>query len=283
MEGNPKIYEGDCLNIIPDEIPMNSVDLIVTSPPYANQRKNHYLGVHPDNYVEWMLPRTEQFLKCLKPTGSFVLNIKENAVDGERHTYVLELIQAIRKQGWLWTEEYIWHKRNSYPGKWPNRFRDGWERLLHFTKEKKFKMNQDSVRVPMSEWKKIRLKTLSDKDKVRTIPSLNKAHGTNLSNWIGRDTVYPDNVLHMKTQCSNTGHPAAFPLQLPDWFIRLFTDPGDMVLDPFAGSGTTLVAAHKQKRLAIGIELSSEYCELIRNRLNELFNYDDLWNVKSDG
>ena len=68
--------------------------------------------------------RSEQFLRVLKPTGSFVLNIKEKAENGERHVYVLELILALRKQGWLWTEEYIWHKRNCHPGKWPNRFRD---------------------------------------------------------------------------------------------------------------------------------------------------------------
>src|SRR6478736_3773852 len=84
---------------------------------------------------------------CPEPSGSFVLNIKEKAVDGERHTYVLELILALRRQGWLWTEEYVWHKRNCYPGKWPNRFRDAWERCLHFTRERRFKMNQEAVMV----------------------------------------------------------------------------------------------------------------------------------------
>jgi hypothetical protein len=70
----------------------------------------------------------------MKPEGSFVLNIKEKAVDGDRHTVVLELIIALRTQGWLWTEEYIWHKKNCSPSKWPNRFRDAWERCLHFNK-----------------------------------------------------------------------------------------------------------------------------------------------------
>ena len=115
----------------------NSVDLIVTSPPYADQRKGTYGGIHPDEYVKWFLPISEQLLRVLKPTGTFVLNIKEKVVNGERSTYVMELILEMRKQGWLWTEEFIWHKKNCYPGKWPNRFRDAWERLLQFNKEKK--------------------------------------------------------------------------------------------------------------------------------------------------
>jgi DNA modification methylase len=86
----------------------------------------------PDKYVEWFLARSDQFLRVLKPTGSFVLNIKEKAENGEQHVYVLELILTLCKQGWLWTEEYIWHKRNCHPGKWPNRFRDSWERCICF-------------------------------------------------------------------------------------------------------------------------------------------------------
>ena len=106
----------------------NSIDLIITSPPYTNQRKKTYGGIAPDKYVEWFLPISKELLRVLKPTGTFILNIKEKVVNGERHTYVLELILEMRKQGWLWTEEFIWHKKNSYPGKWPNRFRDAWER-----------------------------------------------------------------------------------------------------------------------------------------------------------
>ena len=112
------------------------MDLIFTSPPYADRREKTYGGIKPDKYVEWFLPKAEQFLRVLKPTGTFVLNIKELTVDGERHTYVLDLILAMRKQGWLWTEEFIWHKKNCYPGKWPNRFRDAWERCIQFNKEK---------------------------------------------------------------------------------------------------------------------------------------------------
>lgn len=131
-----RILLGDCLELL-SMMPSNSVDLVVTSPPYADSRKATYGGIHPDRYVEWFLPVSEQIQRVLKPTGTFILNIKEKVVDGERHTYVLELIMAMRQQGWLWTEEYIWHKRNSAPGKWPNRFRDAWERCLQFNREKK--------------------------------------------------------------------------------------------------------------------------------------------------
>ena len=138
-------------------LPEDSVDLIVTSPPYADQRKNTYGGIHPRDYVEWFLPISEQLFRVLKPTGTFVLNIKEKAVNGERSVYVLELILAMRKQGWLWTEEFIWHKKNCYPGKWPNRFRDAWERLLQFNKTRQFNMHQEAVMVPVGEWANARL------------------------------------------------------------------------------------------------------------------------------
>ncbi|MFN5993533.1 MAG: DNA methyltransferase, partial [Betaproteobacteria bacterium] len=108
-----QIIQGDCLDVL-GRFDDNSVNLIVTSPPYADKRASTYGGVKPEKYVEWFLPRTAEFLRVLKPDGSFVLNIKEKADNGERLTYVLELIIEMRKQGWLWTEEYIWHKRNSY-------------------------------------------------------------------------------------------------------------------------------------------------------------------------
>jgi len=252
------VHEGDCAEILRG-LADASVDLIVTSPPYADQRATTYGGVHPDAYVAWFLPRAEQFLRVLRPSGSFVLNIKEKAVDGERHTYVLELILALRRQGWLWTEEYVWHKRNCYPGKWPNRFRDAWERCLHFTRERRFKMNQEAVMVPMGDWAQTRLRSLGTNDVVRHDSQVGNAFAKNIANWRGRDRAYPTNVLHLATECGNKRHSAAFPSALPKWFIELFTDPGDTVLDPFAGSGTTLAAALALGRHAIGIDRAPEY------------------------
>ncbi len=257
---------GDCLDVL-ERYGDATFDLIVTSPPYADQRASSYGGIHPDAYVEWFLPRSEQFLRVLKPTGSFVLNIKEKAIHGERHTYVLELILALRKQGWLWTEEYVWHKRNCYPGKWPNRFRDAWERCLHFTRQRQFKMNQAAVMVPMGDWATTRLKSLGKNDVVRHDSQVGNAFAKNIANWFGRTMAYPSNVLHLATECGNKRHSAAFPLALPEWFIKLFTDPGDRVLDPFVGSGTSIAAAMKTGRSAVGIDVSAEFVELARQQI----------------
>lgn len=269
------IFHGDSAEVL-KTLPDNTIDLVVTSPPYADQRKSTYGGVSTDQYVEWFLPISEQLLRVLKPTGTFILNIKEKVVNGERSTYVMELILAMRKQGWLWTEEFIWHKKNSYPGKWPNRFRDAWERLLQFNKSKKFAMYQEEVMVPMGDWAKTRLKNLSETDKRRDNSKVGSGFGKNISNWVDRDKAYPTNVLHLATECNNKKHSAAFPEELPQWFMKLFTQEGDTVLDPFAGSGTTLLVAERMGRNAIGIELMQEYYQMIKEQITLLENEPQL-------
>lgn len=266
MEITTDIYLGDSkeqLKLLPE----NSVDLVVTSPPYADQRRNTYGGIHPDDYVEWFLPISEQLLRVLKPTGTFILNIKEKAVKGERSTYVIELILEMRKQGWLWTEEFIWHKKNCYPGKWPNRFRNAWERLLQFNKNRKFNMYQEEVMVPVGEWANTRLRNLSETDKTRDNSRVGSGFGKNVSNWLNRDQTYPTNVLHLATECNNKSHSATFPEALPEWFIKLFTKEQGTVLDPFMGSGTTLIVANRMKRNSIGIDVVPEYCEMVKQQL----------------
>ena len=272
MEISAKILFGDCTEKL-KEIEDNSIDLIFTSPPYADQRKNTYGGIHPDKYVEWFLPISKELLRVMKPTGTFVLNIKERVANGERHTYVLELIMAMRKQGWLWTEEFIWHKKNCYPGKWPNRFRDSWERLLQFNKNKKFKMFQETVMVPMGEWAKTRLNNLSKTDKIRDKSKVGSGFGKNVSNWIKRNKAYPTNVLKMATECNNKNHSAVFPESLPEWFIKLFTEKEDWVLDPFMGSGTTNKVAQRLRRNSIGIDIQQDYYKMVSKQIKskELF------------
>jgi len=268
MNNKTQIFLGDAAEIL-KQFDKESVDLIFTSPPYADSRKNTYGGIHPDKYVEWFLPFSNELLRVLKPTGTFVLNIKEKVVNGERHTYVIDLIKEMKKQGWFWTEEFIWHKKNSYPGKWPNRFRDAWERLLQFNKTKQFHMYQEEVMIPIGDWAKSRLKKLSETDKERDNSKNGSGFGKNVSNWIGRGLVYPTNVLHLATECNNKNHSAAFPDELPEWFIRLFTKEHDVVLDPFMGSGTTVIVANKMGRIGLGIEIIEEYYELAKDQLSQ--------------
>jgi len=268
MKIRADLYLGDSREVL-KKISSNTVDLVFTSPPYADQRKNTYGGIHPDEYVEWFLPISEELLRVLHPKGTFILNIKEKVVNGERSTYVMELILAMRKQGWLWTEEFIWHKKNSYPGKWPNRFRDSWERLLQFNKDKKFNMYQDQVMIPVGDWAKTRLKNLSDTDKIRDESRVGSGFGKNISNWKNRNKVYPNNVLYLATECNNKNHSAAFPESLPEWFIKLFTKENDTVLDPFMGSGTTNIIAQRMRRNSIGIDIVAEYYESVKKELDD--------------
>lgn len=282
------LYNGDSITLLSDDIkfPNNSVNLVVTSPPYADKRKDSYKGVHSDEYIEWFLPISAQLKRILKDNGSFILNIKEHPSNGERETYVLELILEMKKQGWLWIEEYCWYKKNSFPGKWPNRFRDSWERCLHFTIKKDFKMYQDAVKVPIGDWAEKRFKSMSENDFVRHVSKNNSHLARNVSNWLNKKKVYPHNVLVFEEEhrlylgnvietavdVSNKNHSAIFPIELPTWFIRLFTKDNDVVLDPFIGSGTTAVAAYLNGRRFIGIELKKEYFEEATKNVIEIRN-----------
>ena len=268
-ENKTNILSGDCREVL-KTINDNSIDLIFTSPPYADRRIKTYGGIKPEDYVDWFLPIGEQLLRVLKAEGTFILNIKEKAENGERHTYVIELILALRKQGWLWTEEFIWHKKNCYPGKWPNRFRDSWERLLQFNKNRNFKMYQEEVMVPVGGWASDRLKRLSETDKTRDNSKSGSGFGKNVSNWLSRQHVYPTNVLHLPTECNNKNHSAVFPEALPEWFIKLFTKEHDWVLDPFLGSGTTLRVAQKMRRNSIGIEIVPEYYKMALSEIDSI-------------
>lgn len=127
--------------------------------------------------------------------------------------------------------------------------------------------------VPMGDWAKSRLKNLSDTDKIRDNSKVGSGFGKNISNWLERDKAYPTNVLHLATECNNKNHSAAFPEELPEWFIRLFTKEKDTVLDPFMGSGTTLTVANRMRRNSIGIDIVSEYYEMVEKQLKPVELY----------
>jgi site-specific DNA-methyltransferase (adenine-specific) len=134
-------------------------------------------------------------------------------------------------------------------------------------------MYQEEVMVPMGDWAKTRLKKLSNTDKIRDNSKVGSGFGKNISNWIDREKAYPTNVLHLATECNNKNHSAAFPEELPEWFIKLFTKEDDLVLDPFMGSGTTLNVANRMKRHSIGIEIVPEYYEMVKKQLKPVELY----------
>ena len=131
-------------------------------------------------------------------------------------------------------------------------------------------MYQDAVMVPVGDWSKTRLKNLSETDKRRDNSKVGSGFGKNISNWVGRDMVYPSNVLHLAPEAGNKSHSAVFPESLPEWFIKLFTMEGDLVLDPFVGSGTTCVVAKRLKRNSIGIDLIQEYIKYAKERIEKI-------------
>lgn len=131
-------------------------------------------------------------------------------------------------------------------------------------------MFQEAVMIPMGGWAQNRLVRLSEKDRIRDKSKSGSGFGKNVSNWLGRKLVYPTNVLHLATECSNRNHSAAFPITLPSWFIKLFTQEGDVVLDPFLGVGTTAIACVELKRHFIGIEIMKDYYDLAIQSIEEV-------------
>ena len=262
-----ELIHGDCLDVMRG-MDAGSVDLIMTSPPYADARKHTYGGVKPDQYVEWFLPRAAEMQRILKPSGSFVLNIKEKVVDGQRHTYVLKLILAMQEElGWRWIEEYIWHKKSSMPGRFPKRMRDAWERILHFSNDTDFKIRHDAVKTLPKESTIKRMRNLRPHELTRVDSSTGSGFGKNFGKDCWLETALPDNVLHLAGETGNVGHSAAFPVRLPEFFIKLFTDADDVVLDPFCGSGTTMAAAQSLGRQWIGIDKDQSSIDISRKRL----------------
>lgn len=139
-------------------------DLIVTSPQYADARRNHYESIHPDQFKDWFLTFHQAFYDALKPEGSLVIHIKDKIVDGVRHRYVWQTIEALCERGWHAIDDYVWHKPNAMPGYWLTRLRDGWEYCFHLAKNKRPYVNQDAVRIPVGDCVASRLAKLGKND-----------------------------------------------------------------------------------------------------------------------
>ena len=273
LKNGYKVICGDSRKVLPTL--SEKADLIVTSPPYADARKSHYESTHPDKFCDWLLSFSDVFNNALREDGSLVLNLKDKVIGGIRHRYVWHTIEALSKEGWYCIDDYIWHKTNPMPGRWPNRLRDGWEYCFHLSKTNRPYFNHDNVRKPIGDWVHSRLHNLSETDLSRHNSENNSGFGRNISKWVGRTTILPSNVLSMPLVGKNKGHPSVYPTDLPLFFIKLLSREGSVIVDPFCGSGTTAIAALSVIRRCILIDNNKGYCQLARRRILEEIKFLD--------
>lgn len=262
---------GDCAEWL-SILPRGAVDLFFTSPPYANARR--YSEIHPNRYVEWFLPFAQAMFDATAETGSFVLNIKNRVAGdghlrGQRHPYVYELVLSLQRLGWRWLETYIWSKPNAIPGRFGPRTKDSFEYVYHFAKGSKPYFDLDAVRVPYRA---------DDAEIARRRRDANGRRNTNAGFGRDRSKTYdkggadPGNVIEVcQTYNQHKGpagqHTAVMPEGLAAFFIKAACPRDGFVVDPFAGSGTTVVVARRHRRRGVGIELHQEYVSVARQRI----------------
>ena len=264
-----KVYFGDCLNVL-KTFPDNSVDMVFPSPPYADRRKQVYGGTPDDKYVEWFLPIGAEIKRILKPTGSFFLNIKTHTNKGERSLYVFDLVCSLKRQlGFLFVEEYCWTK-NAFPGKLKGRFKNGFEPVYHFTKDSpnNITFNPVACGTPIKEESLAR----SYRKQCGAPKNGSGMTGMNTTNIRNLTLARPSNVINannVSNQFSDKQlHSATFPLKLVEFFVKSFTNEGDIVVDPFSGSGTTGIVCKELKRNFILIDKEESSYKLSLKRVS---------------
>ncbi len=266
------IHNGDCLQFMKTNIPDGYVNTWITSPPYAKQRD--YNGADSKDYVEWISPILKEVKRTLTDDGSFFFNIKEHCDKGQRDLYVYKLvIHMVEELGFRFVDEFVWNKTNPFPTGSKKRFKDGWERIFHFTKTNDYKFKPNEVLVKSeSKWL-----DSQKRRKNKGAHSTTNNSGMNMSKRITNEMVRPSNVLTGSSSNINIGHPAVFPDYIPEFFIKVTTDEGDRVGDMFMGSGTTGIASKTLNRKFIGCELDNEYFEIAKERLDrvvDIFSID---------
>lgn len=260
---------GDCLDVL-REVPDNSVDLAITSPPYDGQPKyDNGERYERDWYEGFFMKVTEEILRVLKPHGSFVLNYRSKRHNGERGTLQYEIVFWLREQGFLFCEDFIWGKPSPPPGRFNRFLKDAVEYCFHFAKSPDWQFFPEQCLAP-ARWDR--------KDVERRKRLAHNYERVNAPSGQGRkrvqagpEMVRPSTLLHMEPEFgpNPTRHPARFPLSLPTFFINLLTQPGQLVLDPFAGTGTTGVAAERLARAWLLSELDPAYGQVLQDRLLE--------------
>jgi DNA modification methylase len=263
------VRHGDALEQLPKLSPQ-SVNLFFMSPPYADQRS--YSRIHPDRYVEWFLPFARSMLDATDETGSMILNIKNRVADkgplkGQRHPYVYELVLALQHMGWRWVETYIWAKPNAVPGRFGPRTKDAFEYVYHFARGPKPYFNMNPIRVAYRA---------DEAEITRRARDTNGRRNTEAGFGRDRTKTYlhggadPGNVVTVAqsyNQHRGVAHTAAMPEGLAEFFIKAFSPEDGLVIDPFAGGGTTVVVGRRLGRRAAGFELHEEFVSEARRRL----------------
>jgi DNA modification methylase len=244
-------------------LPTGSVDLFFTSPPYADQRA--YSRIHPDRYVEWFLPFARAALDATAETGWFVVNIKNRVASsgplkGQRHPYVYQLAIALQHLGWRWVETYIWSKPNAVPGKFGPRTKDAFEYVFAFAKSPKPYWDLDAVRVPYkADAAEIKRRSKDQNGRRNT----DAGFGRDRTKTYLKGGADPGNVISVpQTYNQHRGagsHTAAMPEGLAEFFVQSCCPEGGLVVDPFAGSGTTVAVARRLGRRGAGIEFHEQY------------------------
>lgn len=285
------LHHGDCLDLLPT-LPRASVQLVVTSPPYAMMRASQYGGVAPEDYPAWWMEVMAGIDHVLAPGGSVVINWQAGRRNGAKLSWDVRSLVAMLDAGWVQRDEYCWDKMCPVPGRYRFAFACGWERVLHMTRAGEdphawhrervriFRMPDKSVRPDErrgdggSGWQVNRHQSggyQAPGGRQSSAAWHAADHGLRMGPGDDRHVeAYPTNVLriakHSVSSLPVGNHPAVFPPGLPIFYIRLLSEPGDTVLDPFAGSGTTLAAAVEEGRRAIGIEKHAPYYAFLADR-----------------
>jgi DNA modification methylase len=273
MTNTEHIFFGDCLDVM-KTLPDNSVDLLVTSPPYALRRKDTYGGIPEDKYVQWFLPIAKEIKRILKPTGSFFLNIKPHTKKGERSLYVFDLILSLKRElGFMFVEEYCWTK-NAFPGALKGRFKNGFEPVYHFTKAKpsQITFNPLACGTPIKEESLARAR----RKQCGAPKNGSKMAALKSENLLKIEIARPSNVINVNNVSNQFSdkqlHSATFPVELVNFFVKSFSNEGDVVMDCFAGSGTTALSCIENNRGFIVIEKDAQNFELLKKRIGEAKN-----------
>lgn len=255
-----KIYNEDCLEGM-KRIPDKSISCVITSPPYAEQRKFQYGGIPEEYYPQWTVNWCELLKNKLKDDGSVFINIRPHIINGEISDYVLKTRLALRDNGWIECEELIWIKPNSPPLGSINRPRRAWESILWFSKTNKIKCYPKSNGCPSN-----RLGFEANK-----FEQGGKSHIHAGQNKAKIGVARSRDYIEVGTGKVEKGlkHPAMYPCEIPEYLIKLTTDENDNVLDPFIGSGTTAIACLNTNRNYIGFEIDKGYFDIAEKRVKE--------------